>query len=364
MPCKTAMTLTTGDSKRADVMKVVLVGSRLFDSFEYHLSDSFRTLGHDVSVLDIPDVWPMSVRSAYWLSRFNESCDRLVSTRLATAVAALRPDLVLIVYRHLHPILVERIKQYLPAVPVVQMNPDALSNLEKQQIIAADFDYYFSKEPYIVEFLQTKLGANAHYLPEGFNPRVHQKPAIDKAVAEERTNIDVLVYGNLYAYRGRMVDRLLQAGIHVAVFGAKGPYLGQAVQSAYRGQYLVGTEKSRLLYGTRIVFNNLHYAEVTSVNQKYFEINGIGGFQLCDDKPTIAEYTGVPADAVTFRTMDEAIDKIRYYLAHANERHELANRQCTHFQQYHTLDHRVGQLLHTLGMASATGSTETKQTAP
>ena len=243
------------------------------------------------------------------------------------------------------------------------MNPDPLSNLEKQQIIAADFDYYFSKEPYIVDFLQTKLGANAQYLPEGFNPRIHQKPAIDKARAEKLINIDVLVYGNLYAYRTRMVERLIRAGIHVVMYGATGPYSRPVVQSTFRRQYLVGAEKNRLLYGARIVFNNLHYAEVTSVNQKYFEINGIGGFQLCDYKPTIEEYTGVPADAVTFRTIDEAIDKIRYYLAHANERHELADRQYSHFQQYHTFDHRVGQLIHTLGMASLAGPTEVNLTA-
>jgi len=344
-------------------MKVAIIGSRLFDSVEYHLGDSFRTLGHEVLLLDITDILPVSVHLSYWLCRFNESCDRLVSTRLATTVAALRPDLVIVVYRHLHPILVERIKRDLPGVPVIQMNPDALSNLEKQQIIAADFDHYFSKEPYIVDFLRTKLGVNAHYLPEGFNPRIHQKPALDKAVAEARTSIDVLVYGNLYAYRARMVDRLIRAGIKVAVFGTKGPYLREAVQSAYRGQYLIGVEKNRLLYGARIVFNNLHYAEITSVNQKYFEINGIGGFQLCDDKPTIGEYTGVPASAVTFRTIDEAIDKIRYYLAHTSIRHELADRQYTHFQQYHTVDHRVGQLLHTLGMASLANPFGEKLTA-
>ncbi|GAB3807961.1 hypothetical protein GCM10028819_45900 [Spirosoma humi] len=344
-------------------MKVAIVGSRLFDSVEYHLCDSFRTLGHDASILDITDGLPVSVRFTYWLSRFNESCDRLVSARLATTVAALRPELVIVVYRHLHPILVEHIKRHLPAVPVVQMNPDALSNLEKQQILAADFDCYFSKEPYIVDFLRTKLGAKAHYLPEGFNPRIHQKPTFDKGVAEEQTDIDVLVYGNLYAYRARMIDQLIRAGIKVAVFGTRGPYLRRTVQSAYRGQYLVGAEKNRLLYSARIVFNNLHYAEITSVNQKYFEINGIGGFQLCDDKPTIADYTGVPADAVTFRTIDEAIDKIRYYLAHTSERHELAARQYTHFQQYHTLDHRVEQLLHTLGMSSLASSIGPKRIA-
>lgn len=336
-------------------MNVVLVGSRLFDSLEYHLRDSFRALGHNVSVLDIPDVLPVSTRLSYWLARFNEPYDRLISSRLASKIVRLKPDLVIIVYRHLHPIIVEQIKKYCPSVSVIQMNPDHLSNLEKQQILAADFDCYFSKEPYIVDFLRTKLGANAQYLPEGFNPRIHRKPALERAYAEALTNIDVLVYGNLYAYRTRMIEWLIRAGINVAVYGASGPYCRSAVQAVFRGQYLVGEEKNQLLYGARIVFNNLHYAEVTSVNQKYFEINGIGGFQLCDYKPTVEEYTGIPADAVTFRTIDEAIDKIRYYLAHPNERHELADQQHTHFQQYHTFDHRVKQLIYTLEMPSLAG---------
>ncbi|UFH55372.1 glycosyltransferase [Spirosoma sp. KNUC1025] len=327
------------------IMQVSILGSKAFDSLEYHLCDSLRTLGHTASILDVSDVIPVSPKINYWGSRFIRSYDRLLSQRLADKIVNHQPDLVLVVYRNLHPVLVEQIKRKLPAVPVVQINPDALSNLEKQQIIAADFDCYFSKEPYIVDFLRNKAGRNAHYLPEGFNPRIHQKPPVEKVVAEWLTNIDVLVFGNLYAYRARMVEQLIQAGIKVAVYGTKGPYISLAVESVFRQQYLTGAAKNRLLYGAKIVFNNFHYAEITSVNQKYFEINGIGGFQLCDYKPTLDEYTGVPADQVTYRTMEEAIDKIRYYLAHATERHELAQQQYQHFQQHHTFDRRVVNLL-------------------
>jgi spore maturation protein CgeB len=244
----------------------------------------------------------------------------------------------------------------LPKTPVAQINPDALTNLEKGQIIAADFDYYFAKEPYIVDCLRTKAGLNAHYLPEGFNPRVHRKPAVEKALAERNTNVDVLIYGGLYAYRARMVEQLIRAGVNVVVYGTEGPYLRPAVRSVFRHQYLIGTEKNRLLYGARVVFNNLHYAEVTSVNQKYFEINGIGAFQLCDYKPTIDGYSGVPAECVTYQTMTEAVDKIRYYLARPDERYQLSSRQYTHFQQHHTFDQRMTQLLTTVGLGEPVDS--------
>ncbi len=341
-------------------MKIVIIGNREFDSFEYHLSDSFGVLGHEVSLIDVTDVMPVSAKLNYWASRFIASYDRAVSVRFANKIVLLRPDLVLVVYRNLHPVLVDQVKAQLPGVPVVQINPDALSNLEKQQIMAADFDYYFSKEPFIVDFLRDKVGANAHYLPEGFNQRIHQKPTVEKIVAEWLTNIDVLIFGNLYAYRARMIEQLIRAGINIAIYGTEGPYFRPVIQSAFRKQYLAGPEKNRLLYGAKIVFNNFHYAEITSVNQKYFEINGVGAFQLSDYKSTIDEYTDVPSDRVTYRTMDEAIDKIRYYLAHSRERHELAARQYTHFQQHHTVDLRVEQLLNTVCGSSLTAYPMTK----
>ncbi|MBC8153822.1 MAG: glycosyltransferase [Bacteroidetes bacterium] len=331
-------------------MTISLVGSTAFDSLEYHLSDSLRALGHDARTLDVADVMPLPLKVNYWTARFAGPYDRFLAGQLARKIIGQQPDLVLIVYRHLHPVLVDQIKEQLPGTPVVQINPDALTNLEKGQIIAADFDHYFSKEPYIVDCLRHKAGLNAHYLPEGFNPRVHQRPAIEKAVAERETDIDVLLYGSLYAYRARMVEQLVRAGVTVAVYGTEGPYLRSGVRSVFRKQYLIGAEKNRLLYGARIVLNNFHYAEITSVNQKYFEINGIGGFQLCDDKPTVAEYTDVPADRVTYRTTAEAIDKIRYYLTRPDERHEVANRQYVHFQEHHTLDQRMTQLLTTVGL--------------
>ncbi|GAB4021417.1 CgeB family protein [Spirosoma koreense] len=334
-------------------MRVVIVGSKLFDSLEYHLEDSLRALGHVATILDVTDVAPVSPKITYWMARFSESYDRTVSQRLANRVVQFHPDLVLVVYRNLHPTLVERIKKRLPDVVVAQINPDALSNLEKQQIIAADFDHYFSKDPYIVDCLRDKAGLQAHYLPEGFNPRVHQKPPVEKFVAEWLTNIDVLVFGSLYAYRARMIEQLIRARVRVAVYGIEGPYLRPVVRAAFQPQYLVGSAKSRLLYGAKVVFNNFHYAEISSVNQKYFEINGVGAFQLCDYKPTIQEYTGVPAEQVTYRTMNEAIDKIRYYLAHASERHELADQQQHHFQQHHTFDHRVAELLQIVTHQSA-----------
>ena len=129
-------------------MNIILVGSRSVESLEGHWVDSFRMLGHNAHIVDVTDGLPVSGRVNYWASRFWERYDRVISTKLMHRIVRLQPDLVLVVYRHTHPALVDGLRKQLPGVPVAQLNPDALSNLEKQQIIAAGFDYYFAKETF------------------------------------------------------------------------------------------------------------------------------------------------------------------------------------------------------------------------
>lgn len=142
-----------------------------------------------------------------------------------------------------------------------------------------------------------------------------------------------------------MAERLIQAGIRLTIFGLPATYMPTAVKQVFVGRYLTGHEKNRVINGAKIVFNNLHYAEVSSANKKYFEINGIGGFQLCDYQPTLAEYSGVPVEKVTFGSIDDAIDQIRYYLDKPTERYALSDQQYAHFQVHHTYEKRVQQLL-------------------
>ncbi|GAB3572184.1 hypothetical protein GCM10027578_31890 [Spirosoma luteolum] len=326
-------------------MHIVLVGNPAFDSLEFHLADACCALGHTAEIIDTAGTLPLLRKLTYWAGRFVAPYDRSRMQQLASRIARRQPDLVLVVYRHLHPALTDALRQQCPGAVLAQINPDHVANLENQQILAADFDHYFTKEPYMAAFMRDKAGLNAHYLPEAFNPRVHRRPAGTKADAERITDIDVLVFGGLYAYRARMVEQLQRAGLRVTLYAQPGPYLKPALRSTFQPRYLVGPEKNRQLYGARIVFNNFHYAEISSANQKYFEINGIGGFQLCDHKDTLDSYSAVPAEQVTFRSMAEAIDLIRYYLARPDERHALAEQQYAHFQAHHTVDQRMAQLL-------------------
>ncbi len=326
-------------------MNIVVAGSLEPESLEWQLCDAFNHLGHQAQIIAYTSSNSVLYKSQYWLSKFVKAYDEATNQRLAERIVSQKPDFVLILYRYVHPLVVKYLKQNLPGVPIAHFNPDQLTTMDRQQIIAADFDFYFTKEPYLVDALRNKAGLNAYYLPESYNLRYNDKLPIPKAEAERSVGLDVVMYGNIYPYRTRMAERLLQAGINLTIYGMMGPFCSPQVKAVFTNRMLGGVEKNQVIYGAKIIFNNFHYAEITSANQKYFEINGAGGFQLSDYKPTLEEFSGIPTEKVTFKTIDEAIDLIRYYLPRPAERYALAEQQQQHFMQHHTLDQRVSQML-------------------
>ena len=330
-------------------MKIALLGSKDFDSLEYHLNDSLTFLGHYVYHIDIKDVMAIPYKYNYWATKLFRKYDIYVFDKISNLIIEQKPDIVIATYRFIHPDCIRKIKKALHDIPVIHVNPDALTTFEYQQIFASPYDFYFTKDPYIVNFMKQKMGLNTIYLPEAFNPRCHQKPNVNRIDLEANTNIDVLAFGYLYPYRVNMIKKIVDTGINITLFGKKDRrFFNPELNKYFRNEWITGERKSELLYGSKIVFNNFHYAEIESVNCKFFEIAGIGAFQICDYRPTVDEYSKIDSVKFTFKTIGEATDLINFYLDKPSLRYEMANLQYEHFLQNHTYEHRVKQILETV----------------
>jgi len=330
-------------------MKVAIIGNKGFDTLEYHLADSFRFLNHQVTIFDLTEVIPVNYSINYHAIKYFKKYDEFIFKKLTKKIIEIKPDLVIGTYRFINPLCIKLIKKELPNTPVIHVNPDQLTTLELQQIFASPYDFYFTKDPYIVNFMKQKMNLNAIYLPEAFNPRVHEKPKVSRVDLEEKANIDVLVFGYLYPYRVNMIKQLIKSSVKVTLFGKKDKrFFDPGLDKYFHNEWITGERKAELLYGSKIVFNNFHYAEIESVNCKFFEIAGIGAFQICDYRPTIDEYTKVDSEKFTFKSIDEAIDLIKFYLDKPTLRHEIANVQYEYFMKNHTYEHRVNHILETV----------------
>ncbi|SDJ35222.1 CgeB family protein [Chryseobacterium jejuense] len=332
-------------------MKIALLGNKDFDSLEFHIHDSLRHLGHEVFYIDIKDVVKIPFRFNYWGMKLFPKYDLSVFKNIATRIIEQSPDLVICTYRFIHPQCIEMIKKELKNSLVIHINPDALTTFQGQQIFMSPYDAYFTKDPFIVDFMKNKMELNTFYFPEAFNDRVHNFNIENRKKLEEKINIDVVCFGNLYPYRSKMVEKLIAADIDVKLFGTPDRrYSLNKLNNRFQNEFLTGSRKAEVLLGSKIVFNNFHYAEIESVNAKFFEIAGIGAFQICDYKPTLDEYSIIPKEKFTFNKINEAIELIKYYLDRPQERYELAEKQRLHFLANHTYDIRMEQLFNILNI--------------
>jgi spore maturation protein CgeB len=308
------------------------------------MADSLNYLGHSAEIIDYYQFIPALKKYEYWLFYFSESYARYISKILIRKVIDKKPDLVIVTYRDIHPAFVSGLKLILKNVIVVHYNPDQLTTLKNQQIFASDYDFYFSKDKYMVTFMRNMMALNAFYLPECFNQRYCNSIYKNKKEAEDAINIDVLVYGNFYPYRNRMIEHLMKQGLKVKLFGIGGPYFSSILKEKIN-KPIFGEEKANIILGSKIVFNNFHFAEITSVNEKYFVINGTGGFQICDYRDVLNDYSQIDIDQCSFKNINEAFEKIDFYLEHPLKRYEIAKTQQKHFLINHTYDIRMVQLL-------------------
>jgi len=336
-------------------MKIAIIGSKALDSLESNLLEAFSFNGHTCEIFDIASgFWcENKITGSYftkldWLRRqFYDAYDQKVFQKIFEQVADYRPDLVIGVYRFIHPSFVKRVKTL--GCKVIHLNPDQLTTFEYQQVFASDYDVWFTKDPYIVSFMTRNMQLNAKLYNEAFSLRLHPKPAMDKATCEEDVNIDVMTYGTMYPYRCRMLKVLTDKRIDVKVFGVKpSRFYDSSLDIAFQNKYIVQDEKSKLLFGSKIVFNQMHYAEVESVNNRFFEANGAGAFQLSDYKPILHDLLPVDPELVSFKSIDEGVEKIKYYLENTEERHAISEKIYDHFVHRYTYDHLTQYLLEEL----------------
>jgi spore maturation protein CgeB len=79
-------------------------------------------------------------------------------------------------------------------------------------------------------------------------------------------------------------------------------------------------------------------------NMRLFEAAGIGVFQISDNRPGIHEWFTVGEHLAVFDTVDDLREKVRYYLAHPDERLAIAAAARDHALKHHTYDQRLIQL--------------------
>ena len=340
-------------------MRVMIIGKFHAEAFGLHIAETFEQMGHVVGRFDpSPGISGVSGRLSYRIGQVGRTLRntaeavpplrRLLMRSLWNTAGSFKPDMVLVTHDYLWPEEVRELKLLTGAV-IVMWFPDAILNFGRGYFMNSAYDALFFKDPYIVERLRGILRSDVFFLPEGFNPDKHRVPPEKQdALPLEEFACDICTAGNLYTYRVAFFRQLY--GFDVQLWGNPPPLWMTLAGTGnmYRGKFLQNERKALAFRSAKIALNNLHPAEIWSLNCRAFEIAGVGAFQLVDWRPAIGGLFEVGKEIVCFRGMRDLREKIEYYLARPEERGAIARAGMARAHDCHTYRHRITTLLETL----------------
>lgn len=108
---------------------------------------------------------------------------------------------------------------------------------------------------------------------------------------------------------------------------------------------LFGLAMYRQLAASRVTFN--HHIDVATdfaSNMRLFEATGVGTCLLTEWQPNLPELFAPDTEVVTYRCVEEAIEKVRYLLDRESERQQIARAGQQRTLNAHTFAHRAEQL--------------------
>ena len=335
----------------AEKTRIAVIGDNTFDCLEWHLCYTLRKMGHEARIFGEKDTSLrrfMGANAFEIMRRASGLYERTAYAQLANNVITYKPGLIIVCYRHLAPNTIGRLKDKIPAARIVHINSDHIVTMsyQRQYLLNSAYDAWFTKDHYQVKFMRDILGLNVHYLAEAYNPDIHRPP--DNPV-DEKKRCDLLVIASLYPYRNMILERLSRdLSIDMEIHGPVPRWMATRLPMVRPPLY--GKEKAAKFFSAKICLNTFHYAEIESVNCRFFEIVGSGGFQICDDKPAIYEFLEKDREIVTYANYSELREKIAYYLDHESEREQIRARAFDRFKSKHTYEQRLNEMFRILAL--------------
>jgi len=335
-------------------MNILIIGTFENESFASHISENLYNMEHNVTEFDImPYRINFTSKFFYRLNQILEKTKSFYYTlrnnnnrsqEILHIIQNKGIELILVTHDFLFPSEIEFLKKS-SKLNIAMWFPDHIANFGKAYFMNSRYDFLFFKDPYIVMTLSKVLKSKIYYLPECFNEFKHRSVT---TMIDDKYICDITTAGNFHSWRVAFFDHLKE--FDIKFWGSPPPFWmpEKALQKFYQGRSVFNSDKAQAFLGSKIVLNNLHFAEVLSLNVRTFEAAGIGAFQLVDWRPEIDHLFIDGKEIITYKNIHDLKIKIKYWLVNPDKRQEIANAGKLRAFKEHTYKHRLDLLIKTI----------------
>lgn len=346
-----------GLARRSYQEQIQVRADSLFGSADFY-SSNLRKLGHEA--------WDIRVNNEFvqraWAREHNISASPSYVWRFRLRRGVLPWLYQVKVRRWLTDILAAQIKYFQPDI-LLNLAMDSISSqfwkefksdirLLVGQIAAplpegedwSCYDLVISSLDNFVEFFQRQgIPSERHRL--GFEPRV-----LDR-LDQPNKSIPVSFVGGLsraHVERVTMLENLCRR-VDLRIWGMIDASLPTSLRRCYQGPAW-GYDVYRILHDSKLTLNEHgKWAGPYANNLRLYEATGVGTLLVTDWKTNLHEMFEPGKELVTFRSAEECVEVVQYYLEHSAERECIAKAGQQRTLRDHTYYQRMQELVHLLG---------------
>lgn len=212
--------------------------------------------------------------------------------------------------------------------------------------------------------------ANFIYSPFGCNHDVFKNKNVEKIY-------DVTFVGGYHTYRAWVIRKLKKSGISVNVWGNGWPNgeltqeqmvnvfnqskinLNLSNNDSFDIRFILNLsrpilESLRVLKKTFTSFFKKDVKVLEMVKARHFEINACGSFQLTFYVEGLEEHFHIGKQIAIYQSIEDMVEKIKYFLNNENEREEIANNALLRSLKDHSLELRFKKLFDDINLIKNT----------
>lgn len=183
--------------------------------------------------------------------------------------------------------------------------------------------------------------------PNGFDERILNK------INNQSKNYEVSFIGGVgddyFAERTTFLNAIAENQVlHWWGYGKEKLIQEKHLKNAWKG-ITAGLEMFQIYKDSKIIINDyISIAKGEAVNQRIFEVMGVGSFLLTKNAENLQKI--FPKDIIiTFENTKDCLDKVQYFLKHEKEREEIAKEAqkyvLTHYSYEHLMKEMSEQLI-------------------